>query len=119
MELPDYFRLARNVSRLSTHQRHHLGAVIVSGGRVLSVGFNQQKSHPAGRFVGRHAEVVAIQCCDHDLHGAVLYTYRERRDGTLGLARPCPDCLRIIREKGIKKIVYSTNDYPYFEIERI
>ena len=39
-----------------------------------------------------------------------LYIYREFKDGTKALAKPCASCQRLIKELGIKKIYYTTND---------
>jgi deoxycytidylate deaminase len=36
------------------------------------------------------------------------------------LAKPCDQCWWLIEEIGfIKKVVYTTNEFPYFEIARV
>lgn len=118
--LPGFFRLARNVSKHSTHHKHHLGAVLVSSGNVISVGFNKGKSDSKGWVCGIHAEMSAIHSSSRDdLKGAVMFVYRERKDGSLGMARPCQKCMEVLREKKIKRVYYTTSEYPYFEIEDI
>ena len=113
-----FFRLARNVS-LKSDYKIRMGCVIVMHGKPISVGFNSQKSHPqkVGDNVCVHAEVMALISADTDVRGGTAYIYRERKDKTLGLARPCNNCYRRLLEAGIKKIVYST--YSGFAVERI
>ena len=36
--------------------------------------------------------------------------YREHKDGTLAMARPCSRCLAVIKSLGIRKIKYTTED---------
>ena len=39
-----------------------------------------------------------------------LYVYREYANGNKAMARPCPACMKYIKEFGIKHICYSTAD---------
>ena len=60
-----------------------------------------------------HAEVSALskaRFLDIDFCKSTLYVYRELANGHKAMARPCPACMRYIREMGIKHIVYTTND---------
>jgi deoxycytidylate deaminase len=41
-----HFALAQKISRLSSHHSHKLGAVIAKRNKVVSVGYNQIKTHP-------------------------------------------------------------------------
>ena len=45
-----------------------------------------------------------------DLTNATLYTFRRKKDGSFGMSRPCPRCMKVIKSLGIKKLVYSTED---------
>jgi deoxycytidylate deaminase len=120
MNISSMFRLAKNVSKLSKH-RIQMGAVIVHNGNVISIGENQLKSHPdAWRKTGLHCEIKAIKCSGkYDLSGSTIFVYRQKRNGETGMARPCPDCLKILKEKGFKYMYYTTNEYPFFDGEKI
>lgn len=125
-----FFDLAKEVSKLSSITRHSIGAVLVSKNwDIIGVGSNVRKSHPKqaefARQVGlehkiyMHAE---IQCLvnskQRNLHGSRLFVYREHRDGTLALAKPCKICMTAIRHFGIRDIYYTTLDGHAHEVLR-
>lgn len=117
---PSVFRLARNISKLSTHKKHRLGAVVVDKGHPISVGCNQSKTHPNAPYTGLHAEIQAIKTSGRkSLDGCSIFVYRRRRDGKIGMARPCPHCMKEIKEMGIRWVYYSVPEYPYWEVEKV
>lgn len=107
-----FFLLARNISKHSDHPTHQLGAVITRGNKVISLGFNKNKTHTRSNHAWKrlHAEISAIIKSKEDLTGCTIYVYRETKLGNLGMARPCPSCLSAIQEAGIKRICYSTEN---------
>ena len=120
-----YFDLARNVSTLSDFQRIHIGCVVLYKGKVIGSGYNCCKSHPLQRRYNRerfsedstphsmHAELHALcglRGASIDWNKVILYVYRQRRDGSLGCARPCKSCLKLIKDMGIHHICYTTDD---------
>ena len=119
--LPDLFRLAKNISK---HSEYHIkmGAVLVRHGKPLSVGFNKIKSHTKWSVYPRqtiHAEVSAlISSGVTDLRGCTMFIYRER-NGNPAMARPCSNCMKVLKSFGIRRIYYTTNTYPYFEVEKV
>lgn len=115
--LPKYFRIAKMASKLSDHTKYQLGAVIVKSGRILSFGCNQKKSHPGSPFCGLHAEMSAIRNCDHDLAGASMYVFRQRKDGSLGISKPCKHCERLIRQKKLKRVYFTVDKFPFWDCE--
>ena len=99
-----------------------MGCCIVSSGRVISVGCNQIKTHPDAWHTGLHCEMVAIRNSAHDfnLKGSSIFVYREsRKTGLPAMARPCKYCMAELKKEGFKWIYYSTNEYPYWESEKI
>lgn len=119
-DLPSLFRLAKNVSKLSQHPRHKLGAVIVVNGKPVSVGYNHYKSHPEARYSGIHAEIHAIKTTGKNkIKGSSIFVYRKTKDGKLAIAKPCEDCMKNLADFGIKWVFYTTNEYPYFEVIRL
>lgn len=126
------FRVARSVSQLSDH-RVRVGAVVVKQHRIISSGCNSSTRTDiiqakldgkrygcdcAGKLHAESAALIPFIKRKMDLSGAVIYVYRERRDGTIANARPCPSCMSLIKQAGIKKIYYTTNDgYAVEEIK--
>ena len=132
-----YFNLAKNASQYSDNKRARLGSVIIYKNKVISVGWNvENKTNPLQEEYNRlrgydvsveftksslHAEFSAmlrIKHMDIDFSKIHMFIYRERKDGSLGNARPCPACMGFSKKLGIKNIYYTTNDgWAYEKIE--
>jgi deoxycytidylate deaminase len=121
-----YFKAARAVSELSDYKQK-VGCVVVMGHRIISSGHNSKtKSHAVQAKLDKqrfgcectglvHAEVDALLPLlkrKDDFSRASVYVYREKKDGSLGLSRPCGSCMSLIKELGIKNI-YFTNEGGY------
>jgi len=116
----EYFNLARKLSHRSEHPQHKMGCVIVNKHNIISIGFNSLKTHrKSNSYDNRlHAEIDALIGLSYEeTSGGTIYIYRERKDGTLGLARPCTTCMEALKRAGIKKICYT--DYDGFKEEKI
>lgn len=121
-----YFNLARAAALCSTHKEFYIGCCIISkcGGRILAVENNKTKSHPEQKRLNKyryrpydedknflHAELAAILKVNReDLKNAIIYVYREDRNGYIANCYPCPACMAKIKEVGIKTIYYTTRD---------
>lgn len=106
-----FFNIAKKLSYKSDYYAHRLGAVIVRGNEIIGVGFNKKKTHPLSqtRFNNIHAELSAIiNCGEEDLRGCSIYVYRETKHGTPAMARPCDQCMKLLKQVNISKICYST-----------
>lgn len=106
-----FFEIAKRLSHKSNYDVHKLGAVITRGNQVVGVGFNKKKTHPMSstRFKNIHAELCAVlNSGEKNLSGCSIYVYRETKDGQPAMARPCPDCLRLLKKSNVSKIFYST-----------
>lgn len=122
------FKLARECSLKSDYSgagRARVGCVISYKGTVLAKGFNTDRTHTAQAKYNKwrykdagnrylpcklHGEVCAlnrIKYLDIDFSKVHIYIYRELRDGTVALARPCAACEAAIRAMGIKHIHYT------------
>jgi deoxycytidylate deaminase len=114
-----FFDLAKKVSKFSNHNKFKLGCVIVKGSKIVSVGVNNVKTHPRSTHPHHslHSEMAAILLAKQDLCGCEIYVYREIKNGTPALARPCIYCWPFIAEAGIKKIHYSIKNG--FETENV
>lgn len=86
-------------------------AVLVRGGRLLSVGYNHAKrgllfSHIFG-MKSYHAEIDAIDgFSDDELKGAILYVVGMTRQGRLLNSRPCWRCQTVLAERPLKDVIY-------------
>lgn len=105
-------KLAKKLS-FKSNSRVRIGSVLIKGKSVIGVGFNKiWKTHPlmSSRNPHKklHAELDSILGIDrHLLIGSTIYVYRQLRDGTLGLCRPCVDCQAILKEAGVYKGYYT------------
>ena len=98
----------------NSQERFRLGAVVAKGKRVLSKGYNINKTHPlgSGEYKTVHSETAAI--CEAlrrgvDLKGASIYVFRQGKDHGL-MARPCPCCMELIKSVGITDIYYTNKE---------
>ena len=110
--------IATKKAKESKFERARVGAVICSGGRILSSGVNRigySRYRLDRRFPESiHAEVAAIVGLlktrrQHELVGSILYVSRVDASGNARMARPCPNCRRIIESVGIRRVYYTTD----------
>jgi deoxycytidylate deaminase len=85
-----------------------VGAALMKGNRLVASDCNSfHKTNPRTTNLTRkvHAEFrVANQ---RNLRGYTMYVARVRINGTIGMARPCPDCLRLLIGGGIREIWFT------------
>lgn len=127
------FQKARAASMLSDFPTHKLGAVMMLGNKVLAVGYNITKTHPIQKKYNIergynpdvknngqiHAEMMCLintKYLDVDWSKVSLYIYREHKDHSTAIAKPCPACEKAIRERGINQVYYTTEEIPYKKI---
>jgi dCMP deaminase len=116
-----FLRIAEEVAHLSDFERVQIGSILVKNKTIISSGFNQMKTHPQQkeRNVLReerkhdcsaiHAEISTLSKVRTVPQGSVLYVARRTKGGKRGMCRPCAACLSMIKEKGIRTIVYNTD----------
>lgn len=131
-----YFELARNACYYSDCKRTRLGCIAIYKNKILSVGWNQEKTAPMQKELNKmrdfdpnasdvkntlHAEVnclMKIKDMDVDWGKVNLFVYRIKKDDKSGMARPCNGCMSLIRSLGIRNIFYSTdNGWAYERID--
>ncbi|KAL4264022.1 Cytidine deaminase-like protein [Pleurotus pulmonarius] len=120
----------------------NLGSIIVKGGKVLSSGYNHQRSRYDEAYdntlatpLSMHSEMHAIfrltrgkapsfkqqtmnlplveRLRDHRLNGADLYVVRVTKVG-MGTAKPCNRCVYWCRWAGIRRIYHWDQDSSAF-----
>jgi dCMP deaminase len=100
--------LARREAARASYKYQH-GAVIIKGGKVLSKGFNRNKTSPtwgSGHKDKIHAESDAIRRAitrGVDISGATLIVVRFDD----GPSKPCDKCMEFIRYWGIKTVIHT------------
>lgn len=123
-----YIDLALKIADANENFRTKHAAIIVIRNRIISVGVNNLKSDPLQARYGKnhhsiwiHAEISAIKNAMKIVHvdelkRATLYIVRMRKDGIIGMAKPCDGCQRAIVAFEIRNVVY-TNDVSGYTIE--
>lgn len=123
------FHIAREVSLQSDYSGNaRIGCICMYRGCILAKGCNSDKTHTMQahynvmRFKNcgnkylpdkLHAEmqvISKIRYLDIDWSKVHLYVYRELRDGSIAMARPCVACMSAIKALGIQHIHYTTDD---------
>lgn len=107
-----YVKMCLKLSNSSKCRCQH-AAILVSAGRVLSVGFNSYKTHPtwgSGPLKTLHAEAAAIRRAVSrgiDVRGSTIFVVRNNKGQGGRMSKPCNGCQTIIEQYGISKIVYT------------
>lgn len=112
-----YLDIAKDISKRSTCNRRHYGAVIVNNDEIVGTGYNgsprgyinccdtgichrEGMPHNDGNYgscPAVHAEMNAIISAGRkNCIGGTLYLYGEEADGTTVTANPCPICSGLI-----------------------
>ena len=81
-----------------------LGAVGVRNDGTLVSASNGPAPYP---HPDAHAEA---RLCMKLTPGSEVWVARVRKDGTLGIARPCPRCMVRLRSAGVQRIAYTISD---------
>lgn len=125
-----FFEEAKKESYLSDYDGAHLGAVAVYKNKfILARAHNTDKTNPTQYFYNRyrikgksdimlkpprsHAETQLfrkIRYLDIDFKDVVVYIYRELKDGTRAISKPCEGCEKLLRDLGVKIVCYTGND---------
>jgi len=127
-----YFEHANNIAKLSDFDKVHIGCVAIYNNKILSVGYNTNKTHPiqqhyntfrvlndtnSHKYIAHklHAEVSClypIRELEINWNKVELYIYRIRKSQPYGMSRPCKGCMQFIYDLGIENIYY-TSDFGY------
>jgi len=96
MNVQKLVSLARSKAR---HKAHRHAVMLTRGGAIVSFGTNHDETH---------AEVAALNNLWPDQRpGTRAISIRLRRSGTLGMAKPCPECQEYMRANGVKSVMYT------------
>ena len=107
-------RLAAEAASESDCPNYKIGAVLMKGNKLIARGNNIfKKSHTQSKTIynGIHAEFNCLYNVDlRKCRSCSLFVARVTNAGALSMARPCPDCLDLLRERGIRVFYYTDYD---------
>lgn len=117
-------KVAANVATLSNF-KYKLGAVLCKQHKIISSGCNSDTvtdpiqsrldterhgCYCPGKLHAETSTLLPFIKKRIDISGSELYIARVTKAGSYGMARPCPSCMKLIKQCGIKKIYYTTNE---------
>jgi tRNA(Arg) A34 adenosine deaminase TadA len=127
LALRGIFKLAGKLADCSTYGNFRHGAVLVRGGAVQSLGFNNEKYCSRGAkyrpeekgHATYHAEIRAILGVPyHITKNSTIYVARVNKVGESRISKPCDMCQAVLNSQGIRKAIY-TIDSNYYGIMKI
>jgi len=103
-----FMNIAKEVSRRSSCSRKHVGAALILDNRIISIGYN-------GVLPGRpKSEGLDSDGVSHTVHAEANIIAFCARNGIATLdsilyvtLSPCDKCAELIKQAGIKKVVFS------------
>ena len=114
-----FFNIARNMMLHSDHQTRVGACLAITKNKIIAAS-NGYKTHTVNKQYphycnGTHAECEVVCSYNSFRFGelsskAVLYVYREDRNGIMKSAKPCSICQKIIRQCDVRKVFYSLDD---------
>lgn len=112
-----YSRLIDAAAFSEFHRQMHGAVVLDYKNRIISVGWNKRKTHPkqkkhaikAGQPAKEylHAEIDALIFLPGRDKAYSIVVGRLSKNNELTYSRPCPVCMRAIRESGCKWLYYT------------
>ncbi len=111
--LEDVLRIAQGNSIVAGAR---VAARLYHRGKLVSTGLAQYKTHPRQAKINAlrpylHAEIDcllrAARMGFDSWDRAELYVARAKKDGSPGLAKPCPVCQTLIEEFGVGKVYWT------------
>lgn len=113
-----FLKAAKKLASKTLDMRRGFGCVIVDGNKIISEGRNR-RSHPGTpdlqlngmKYWGLHAETEALLKAEVSVRGLTVYIHGQNVcSGGPVNSWPCPLCEKVLREKGIKKVIFTTKD---------
>lgn len=94
------------------------GAFIMRRKEIISIGWNQKKTHPkqleyqTNTFkVFLHAEIHAIIRARQSVVDCDMYIFRQVKSGKLATSTPCNGCVEAMRDAGLNNVTFYKNDH--------
>ena len=128
-------RHSRHINLLSEISIHikpvaqaRIAASVVYQNNIISIGFNQDKTHPFQKRYGKNDDAIYLHAETHAIKNAinkiskeklsksVLYICRVkilRNKFVFGMSKPCEGCMKAISTFDIKKVYYTLDNEGY------
>ena len=128
-------RHSRHINLLSEISIHikpvaqaRIAASVVYQNNIISIGFNQDKTHPFQKRYGKNDDAIYLHAETHAIKNAInkidlekfsnsiLYICRVKiykKKFVFGLAKPCDGCMKAISTFNIKKVYYTLDNGGY------
>ncbi len=135
-KLKTALRIAKTTSKVSDVREYHLGAVIFDKHKIYCYACNTDKEIPMQRYYNRFKAPDAHKWRKHSAHAEMncihkllqqyydklpdykklsILVYREHRNGTLAMARPCKACSKALRDLGFRHVYYTSDNGLCYE----
>lgn len=107
------FNRATKIAKDSKCRIKH-GALLVNHGKVVAQFPNKWRNHPSNvsdpkKDSSRHAEAELLRNVK-DAQGMTVFVARVNNLGSIMISKPCSACEELLREAGIKKVIYSLGE---------
>ena len=105
MRYKNLVRTAISAALASPNRHHKMGASAIRGdGAVVSA----CNGRTFGTLIPKvHAEIKLINKLDS---GAIVCVVRVLASGKLGIAKPCPNCMRALQNRHVIRVLFSGYD---------
>jgi len=107
--------------KYSANQCHF--TYIMDGSRIVSWGYNKvKKTHPLAKKYGHlfnciHSELDALIKARDSLDKCKVVNVRIKKNGNVGLSKPCPQCQKMLEDHGVERVYYTTeNGFEVLEL---
>jgi deoxycytidylate deaminase len=115
------FAIAAKIANSSTYHKHHHGAILIKGGKIVNTSCNKsQHCEFAERFRDEpgygtiHAELGCILGLPRKLTiGTSILVVRVSQDGNWKLSKPCSMCEKCLKYVGVIRVLYSVDNHLY------
>ena len=117
LNFDDFIERARYYASKSNCRNGMAAVLFRNKGKPLAWGFNKK----GYRGSSIHAEVDAIKQIKMQkkrANNASILVCRFRKDGSYAMAKPCANCIEVLKMAGIKKVAWTTTKQT-IEIARI
>lgn len=106
----NYFEIAARVAKSKNDERTFLlGAVGIRKDGALVTSLNRPCQDRNYRV---HAERLLVRKLD--VNAPIVYVVRVRLcDGSFAMAKPCQDCERALKTKGVRRVYYTISNNEY------
>lgn len=104
----DMLKEAALVSRhKDDDRRFFIGAIAIRADGTKVTSCNGNPKEPTREH---HCEYRLSRKVDR---GATVFVCRTLADGSIGLSRPCHNCAKVLRFKGVREVYYSISETEY------